>query len=131
MLNKHRIILALFLIAFTTTGTVYFTTGQLENEFGIVGFLSILVSAVIIKKEMYLEKRHKMKNTWIERIAVIEHEQWITWSKQVAKTETISPTRLKRWKKYWIPYEQLPENVKEQDRKWARKVLEMVESHRK
>lgn len=60
----------------------------------------------------------------LERIATIEHQQWTEWSKAVAGE--VSPERRARWEKYWIPYDQLPEDVKELDREWARKVLAEV-----
>jgi hypothetical protein len=58
----------------------------------------------------------------VERVAAIEHEQWTEWSKSVA--DEVSPERRARWEKYWVPYEQLPEDVKELDRVWARRVIE-------
>ena len=57
----------------------------------------------------------------VERVAEVEHEQWATWSKSVA--HEVSPERRARWEKYWIPYKDLPDDVKEQDRVWARKAL--------
>jgi hypothetical protein len=57
----------------------------------------------------------------VERVAEVEHQQWMTWSKEVAPE--VSPERRARWEKYWVPYDDLPENVKEQDRIWARKAL--------
>ena len=66
------------------------------------------------------------KEKLLEKIAEIEHEQWVSWSKAIAKQENLSPERLERWKKYWIPYSELPEDVKEHDRKWARRVLEVI-----
>jgi hypothetical protein len=62
----------------------------------------------------------------LEKLAVLEHEQWMEWSKTVAKTEKISLERLERWRKLWVPYEQLPEEYKEADRLWAKKILELV-----
>lgn len=59
----------------------------------------------------------------LEKLAALEHDQWIEWSKNIAETEMISPSRLARWKKMWIPYSQLSEDIKEHDRTWARKVL--------
>jgi hypothetical protein len=57
----------------------------------------------------------------VERVAAVEHEQWMAWSKTVAPE--VSPQRRARWEKYWVPYKKLPEEVKEQDRIWARKAI--------
>jgi hypothetical protein len=57
----------------------------------------------------------------LERVAEVEHEQWTEWSKSVAPE--VSPERRARWQKYWVPYKDLPEEVKEQDREWARKAM--------
>ena len=65
----------------------------------------------------------------LEKLAEIEHEQWVSWSKAIAQQEKISERRLKRWRKLWIPYEQLPEEIKEEDRIWARKVIEVIKQH--
>lgn len=62
----------------------------------------------------------------IERIAEIEHEQWIAWSKDIAKTENIKSARLERWQQLWRPYSELTEEEKELDREWARKVYEKL-----
>ena len=62
----------------------------------------------------------------LESVAALEHEQWMAWSKSVAATETISADRLERWKKLWIPYEGLSEEMKEHDRKWARKAMKII-----
>jgi len=66
-------------------------------------------------------------NTILEKLADLEHEQWIEWSKSVAPE--VSETRKERWKKYWIPYSDLTEEVKDQDRKYAKKVLKILEEH--
>jgi hypothetical protein len=59
----------------------------------------------------------------IEALAALEHQQWIDWSKTIAEKENLSPERLERWRKLWVPYEELDEKDKESDRAWARKVL--------
>jgi hypothetical protein len=59
----------------------------------------------------------------IESLAEIEHEQWMAWASAIALNEAISPERLARWEKAMVPYADLPDDVKEQDREWARKVL--------
>jgi hypothetical protein len=60
----------------------------------------------------------------IERLAAVEHEQWMHWSQSVAAE--VSTERRQRWQACWVPYEDLPEDVKELDRLWARKVLEVL-----
>jgi hypothetical protein len=57
----------------------------------------------------------------LERLAELEHEQWVAWSKAVA--DEVSAERRQRWAACWVPYAELPDDVKEQDRVWARKVL--------
>ena len=59
----------------------------------------------------------------IEKLSALEHEQWMTWTQNLVRFERlISDDRMKRWKADWIPYSQLSEDVKEEDRVWARKV---------
>lgn len=63
----------------------------------------------------------------LEKLAEIEHEQWVGWSKDIAETEQITPARLERWKKLWCPYSELSEELKELDRNEARKVINIIE----
>ena len=58
-----------------------------------------------------------------EKLAELEHEQWMEWSKEISRKEELSIERLKRWQNLWKPYNELPEVEKEQDRVWADKVL--------
>lgn len=60
----------------------------------------------------------------VERLARIEHEQWMAWSTSVAPE--VGPERLRGWQKSWIPYEELSEEQKELDRAWARRALAAV-----
>lgn len=60
----------------------------------------------------------------LERLAEVEHEQWMAWSQSVAAE--VSAERRQRWQACWVTYEDLPEDVKELDRLWARKVLEVL-----
>lgn len=62
----------------------------------------------------------------LERLARLEHEQWMGWSKAVV--DEVSPDRREQWEKYWVDYDELPENIKELDREWARRVLEEIEN---
>jgi len=73
------------------------------------------------------EQEVKVRERIIEELAELEHEQWIEWSKNISKTEgAISLERLGRWQKLWRPYAELTDEEKEQDRKWARKVIEII-----
>ena len=76
-------------------------------------------------------------NELIEKLAALEHEQWMYWSKAIAKRVTDgNPVpaevtvrmneKVNSWEKLWIPYNQLSEEEKEHDRKWARKVLAIM-----
>jgi len=62
-----------------------------------------------------------------EKLAEIEHEQWVDWPKTIAHNENISSERLKRWMKLWVPYSELSEEQKNQDRVWVDKVIEIIE----
>ncbi len=61
----------------------------------------------------------------LERLARVEHQQWMEWSQAVA--DEVSPQRRERWQRYWVPYEDLPEEIKELDRQWARRALAEME----
>jgi len=75
---------------------------------------------------MKKEKLSRGSELLIEDLANLEHIQWIEWSKNLAKREHLSEMRLARWKRLWIPYKDLSEEEKEQDRIWARKVLQTM-----
>lgn len=64
----------------------------------------------------------------IEKLAELEHLQWIEWSKNIASKEKLSPGRVERWSRLWKPYAELTEEEKEQDREWARKVVALLRS---
>jgi hypothetical protein len=61
-----------------------------------------------------------------EELASLEHDQWIEWSKTIAHQEILSQDRVERWKSCWVPYADLSEEMKEHDRKWARKVADLA-----
>ncbi len=80
----------------------------------------------------------------IEELSNLEHEQWMYWTKAViGKLEKqyeecksdeerngcdLALKLLQRnWTKNWIPYSELSEEVKEHDRKWARKILPFIQ----
>ena len=57
----------------------------------------------------------------LERLARLEHEQWMAWSKAVA--HEVSPARRRAWERCWISYDDLPPDQKELDLIWARRAL--------
>jgi hypothetical protein len=61
----------------------------------------------------------------LETLAALEHDQWVEWSRTVA-AQGLTPERLARWERYWVPYAELDEETKEHDRKWARLVLAIL-----
>lgn len=62
-----------------------------------------------------------------EQLAALEHEQWMAWATTIKKQELISKERADRWMRLFAPYSELSEADKEHDRKWADKVLEIIE----
>jgi hypothetical protein len=59
-----------------------------------------------------------------EAVAAVEHEQWEHWTRTLVIAEhELSTERIERWQDYWVPYDELPDDVKESDRKWARKAV--------
>lgn len=66
----------------------------------------------------------------IEKLAEIEHNQWVEWSQELFKSEKrLSFARIERWKLLWKPYSELTEEQKEQDRIYARKVLSAIQTN--
>ncbi|MHB8430180.1 MAG: hypothetical protein ACYDDZ_06570 [Acidimicrobiales bacterium] len=57
-----------------------------------------------------------------ERLASMIHDEWTRWASSILKSEPISEARRMRWAGMMVRYDDLPERVKEQDRKWADKV---------
>ena len=60
-----------------------------------------------------------------ERLAELEHEQWMKWASSVM--DEVGEERQRRWQTYMVPYENLSEKVKGYDRKWADKVLDILQ----
>ncbi len=63
---------------------------------------------------------------FLEGLASIEHDQWKAWATSLAKSENLSPERLKRWETSMKDYAKLTDKNKEADRKWARKVRALI-----
>ncbi len=63
----------------------------------------------------------------VEAVSEVEHDQWVAWASEVQPE--VDGERAERWDRYMVPYEMLSNDVKEHDRKWARRVLAAVQSH--
>lgn len=61
-----------------------------------------------------------------EALAALEHEQWEKWSREVAASG-LTAERIERWTRYWVPYADLDEPTKDRDRKWADRVLDILD----
>ena len=55
----------------------------------------------------------------LEETAKLVHKTWWMWAKGLMESEDLSNERKERWSKYMIPYEELDEKTKDQDRKIA------------
>lgn len=82
------------------------------------------LSANLQNNTLMLRISSNPETPFLDRLAEIEHEQWMEWSKAVASE--VSDKRRARWEKLWVPYSELSEEMKEEDRKYARKVLKVV-----
>ncbi len=67
------------------------------------------------------------KTKILERLADLEHQQWCRWARVLMEAESLSPGRVERWKAFMVPYEDLPERIKDQDRKEARLIMDVLE----
>jgi hypothetical protein len=67
----------------------------------------------------------KPEELLLEKLAELEHEQWAAWARQVAGE--VSPQRRSRWQAFFVPYAELTEEAREEDRLWARKVLALLQ----
>ena len=63
----------------------------------------------------------KVKRKILEDLSALEHNQWVHWAKDIAETENINPERLAKWKKLFVPYEELTDKSKDDDRVYAKK----------
>ena len=62
----------------------------------------------------------------VERLAALEHVQWMEWATAIMAVEPISKERRERWQRLMVPYDRLSEDTKEADRKYARKALRLL-----
>ena len=63
----------------------------------------------------------------IEELANLEHRQWVSWAMDISTKEKLSKERMSRWDNLIVTYyDNLSEEMKEQDRKWAKRVIEII-----
>lgn len=62
----------------------------------------------------------------LEKLASLEHEQWVSWAQHLMESEKLSPERCERWRKLFVHYSELSEEMKEHDRRWARMVIDAL-----
>lgn len=67
-------------------------------------------------------------NETLERVSAIVHECWADWAAGLLREESLSEPRQTCWRSFLVPYADLPEQVKDWDRYWARKVLAAVDN---
>ena len=63
----------------------------------------------------------------LEELAALEHRQWMHWTENLVAREDLPDHLIERWEPNWIDYENLPEETKEHDRKWAKQVIEILD----
>lgn len=64
-----------------------------------------------------------------EKLAELEHEQWMRWSNYLVTNYKLPKEIVEKWRISWKPYKQLTEAQKEKDRIWADKVLSTIKSY--
>jgi len=62
-----------------------------------------------------------------EQLAALEHRQWVHWTQNLAEREDLPDHLIERWEANWCPYDELDEETKKHDRRWAAEVVEIIE----
>lgn len=65
----------------------------------------------------------------LEELSDLEHRQWMKLTKYYAESDEfeVSDKKLDHWRSIWKPYSELSGEQKDKDRKWGRKVLNIIE----
>ena len=69
----------------------------------------------------------QISSTSIEHLSSLIHDQWSEWSRDLSLKENLSPDRMERWNKLWIPYDLLSKKMKDEDRKYDVKFLNALQ----
>lgn len=77
--------------------------------------------------ERAAERKARFERIAVERLAVLEHEQWLYWVHQLSKSGKMPDWLMAKWKPFRVSFADLPEEKKEEDRIWARRVLKIFQ----
>lgn len=84
-----------------------------------------------MSNEEMVEKAGKYSFHYVslaKRLAKLEFEQWKFWASQILEFENISEERAERWRKLFLTeWDDLPDETKQMDYKWAFDVLDVLE----
>jgi hypothetical protein len=83
----------------------------------------------LVDDEWYYYRTDGEKAILLEELADLEHQQWMHWSQYIAENYDIPDELREKWQENWEPYSKLSEEMKEKDRKWARKALKIMEDN--
>ena len=71
----------------------------------------------------------KKTSMLVEKLAQLEHTQWMAWSKALANKVALPKSITDRWRECWTPYNKLSEEMKDIDRIWARRTLYILKAY--
>jgi hypothetical protein len=98
---------------------------------GMVGFVFFMISVNEIERRgRAITKFRERPSRMREILADLEHDQWVKLTKYYANQDDeiqVSEEKLHYWKDLWVDYEELSEEMKDKDRKYADKVIEALE----
>ncbi len=81
-----------------------------------------------VKKEEPIEVRTQVPPELLEKLAELEHRQWVHWTRYML--DNLTPENIHRWKRQTeTAYRYLTEAEKEADRIWVRKMIEEILSY--
>lgn len=99
-----------------------------HNELPIEVHPDLILSAPYMRETGYIAEGYKgfivrSKERILEVLSDLEHEQWRSWINYCINNYNLPSKLVQKWSKNDKPYEELPEEEKEKDRKWARKAI--------
>ena len=86
------------------------------------------MSVVCVVVGVVVTKRQADRLIKKEKIMEVLYDIWMEWSKEIESLENISFDRYRRWVELWVPYKKLNNEMKEQYRQLAERVLQVLES---